>query len=183
MSNLENDAKPVIELLLSEESGFLNVKDRHILAAWTLKTSMVCEPADRANADFYTRAERYAFRRFWVIPEYTWIWISGVREFDSIFTDAHLLWTKQTVEAPEALLTTIAFGNFTTQILTFRPSKPEQDRDQITFAMRDGPWDDVQLAVWPHPDSDAKWPRAVGLRGREGIDCWASRFRPPCGSL
>ncbi len=178
MSKLEEDAKPAIALLLSDRGGVLNVQEMHLMAAWVLKTAMVFESLDRANSDFYTPDEREGLRRFLVIPEYTWIWMAGVRDFEAIFTDAHRLSTTLTPGAPDALLTTLAFGNFAAQVLTVRPTTPGQDRDQMTFETREGPWIDIQLAVWPHRVAGAKWPMPLGLRGREGIELWAHRFSP-----
>ena len=178
MSRLEEDARPAIELLLSDRKGMLDVREMHLVAAWSLKTSMVFESLDRGNSDFYTRAEREGLRHFLAIPEYTWIWIAGVRDFDAVFTDAHRLSTLPMAEAPEALLTTLAFGNFAAQVLTLRPNAPAQDREQIHFEMRDGPWQDIQLSVWPHRVSGARWPMKLGLGGSDGIQLWAKRLSP-----
>jgi hypothetical protein len=178
MSRLEDDARPALELLLGERNARLDVQEMHLVSAWALKTSMVFESVDRANADFYTRVEREAFRRFMAIPEYTWIWVAGVRGFDAVFTDAHRLSITPTMGASDAVLTTLAFGNFAAQVLTLRPHRPEQDRDLISFETRAGPWVDIQLAVWPHRLSGARWPMPVGLAGREGVELWASRFSP-----
>lgn len=183
MSKLENDVRPTFDLLLSERRGALNVQEMHAVAAWVLKSSMVFESIDRGSPDFYTPAERAGLRKFLAIPEYTWIWVAGVRDFGAIYTDAHRLSTGRNSTDTEALLTTFAFGNFAAQILTLRPNSPDQDRDLITFETREGPWDDIQVRVWPHNVSGARWPKAMGLGGSAGVERWAKRFSPSLNDI
>lgn len=183
MSRLEGAVRPAIEMLLAKQKGVLKVQEMHLLAAWSLKTSMVFESVDRLNAHFYTQSERGGLRQFLAIPENTWIWIAGVRDFDTVFSNAHRLSTSNEPGSPRGYLTTLVFGNFAAQVLTLRHNAPEVDREQITFETLDGPWADIQLAVWPHQVSGARWPMPMGLRGREGVELWARRFGPAADGI
>src|SRR5262249_39920297 len=76
-----------------------------------------------------------------------------------------------------AYLTTMAFGTVAIQVFTLRPPADAPPGVRITTDVRQGPWSEAMIQIWP-PTLGVQWPPSLGLSGEVGIAHLATRFRP-----
>jgi hypothetical protein len=179
MSDLENDAKPTIERLLSEERFGLGLVAQATVARWAVKTAMVLETFDRTRDPFYDTYERQSLRALCALPSRSWVWIAKCVEQPAVLSVAKHLRTSESAGAVHGFVTTMAFGTLALQVITIRVPDTVPTSTTSTIETREGPWGQVVSQVWPANSDTVVWPASVGLAGQEGLDALAERFSPP----
>ncbi|MCX6543880.1 MAG: hypothetical protein NTV05_05645 [Acidobacteria bacterium] len=178
MSNLENQAKPIIQALLSDTPVTFSGNQREIAARWTLKTAMVFE-AVGGRGWFYTREERAVVRSGHIPAGYTAFWASRCMNLPGAYSAANNMFESADLSRSgvHGHVTTLAIGTLALQVITVRPSVAVPLNAVITI---DGgnlePWPRTALQLWP-PTIEFEWPPAMGLDGEGGVESLASRFR------
>ena len=70
---------------------------------------------------------------------------------------------------------TIGFAHAVLQVLTIRVPEVVGPDTQVTTEVRQGPWSQLTVQVWP-PKVGAHWPPPMGLNGEAGLNALAERF-------
>jgi hypothetical protein len=82
MSTLESEAIPILTRMFDDKTVSLSADEQKILARWLMKMAMVYDSAKGRNASnvFYKKDECVAFRKSFLIPQPTMIWIGRLDE-------------------------------------------------------------------------------------------------------
>ena len=178
MSALENEAKPLIQRLLSD--GVVDLeKEREIIARWVLKTCMVFEAAG-GSGWFYTKAERSTVREGTIPAGYTAFWAARCVDLSAIYCNAYNLFEGRVASTSgvHGHVTSMAFGTLALQTMTVRPSDAVRPGVAIRLdGVNEEPWPNAAPQLWP-PIVAFQWPPTVGLAGELGVNAFSDRFRP-----
>lgn len=184
MSNLENQARPIIQTLMSSTASFaLDLYQREIAARWTLKTAMVFE-AVGGTGWFYNIKDRSVLRSGQIPSGYTAFWAARCINLNGAYSAANNMFESAARETDGVCghVTTLAIGTLALQVITVRPSAMVPRNAIITI---DGanvePWPKVAAQLWP-PTVDFNWPPPIGLNSEVGVETFANRFKFPSGS-
>ncbi len=176
MSNLENDAKPIIENLLDDKIEFLDTSSQAILTIWAMKTAMVIEAVNPIQNWFYSYEERKLLRTISSIPKHTSVFISKCVDYQNIYSVGNDLNGLYGQDKVSAHVTTLGFDSIAFQVVTLRPPETVSDGTTITYDVREGPWDSVLLPIWPISPISLSWPPNLGLAGEFGLDTLSNRM-------
>jgi hypothetical protein len=158
MSDLENEAKPILTPLILGHPLNLTPPMQVTVALWCTKTAMVFD-LTRADSDFYFTAEdrRALFsaltnRLTPALPSHARVWLSSYSgELAATCSIAKMLGfaRERPGEKPTPIVghvATISAGHFVSQLLT-----PELAPTSlaITPHAKPGPWADVTRQIWP----------------------------------
>lgn len=180
MSQLENQAKPIIERLLSNAESRFDSIDREVVARWVLKTAMVFEAV--GGTDWFYTADERATVRSGVIPGgYTAFWVAQCANLPGAYSVASNMFESAEVgtSGVHGHVTTLAISTVAFQVLTVRPSHAVPVNAAIELERANlEPWPQAALQVWP-PMMDFHWPPSIGLNGELGVEAFAKRFREP----
>jgi hypothetical protein len=170
MSQLESEAKPIIEALLDGYLKSVDYPSQLILAAWAVKTAMVLEGFDPNRPLFYLGEERAQMRAGRTLPQRTGVWIAkcvNQRDFYSARTD-HT--TEPGPDSCQALAVTMAFGALAFQVFTLRAPAATPPEINVPCKSRSVPWDDTLVQMWPASQEPKPWPAKYGLDSDVGLN-------------
>ena len=178
MSQIESATKPTIEQMITSEATPLGPEAQVVLARWAVKTAMVFQAADRLREPFYSRAERAAFKERFELPAHTSVWAATCVENRSVFTLASVLGSEEFNPTVSGFVTSLVFGPLALQVLTIRPPVEIPNTTRITIETSANPWQEILLPLWPSTGEHLSWPTRMALRGEDGVNLLATRFRP-----
>ncbi len=182
MSDLENEAKPILQALMSNDSSALDERQRETAARWTLKTAMVFE-AVGGPGWFYCPEDRAVVRSGSIPSGYTAFWAARCINLPGAYSAANNLFESadRGTSGVRGHVTTLAVGTLALQVMTVRPSQAVPRNALITIPGANlEPWPQTALQLWP-PTVDFRWPPSVGLDGEFGVETLANRFQFPAG--
>lgn len=180
MSELENRAKPVVEMLLSDSPVTVDSDAQKVLSVWATKNAMVFEALRLKPVWAFTAQERGRLRESSELPARTTVWIAKCVDPPGPYCSASDL--SGIVDASQAQMrayvTTMVFGPLAIQVLrlTVPPGVPLSTT--VTADVRPGPWESVALRVSPSRPVVIQWPPFVGLSGAAGVDAFSERWSP-----
>jgi hypothetical protein len=181
MSRLEEAASqvvaPLIESLFEQQKQEIDTRSLPTLAAWSVKTAMVLESFNPDLRPFYSTSERTQIRLTRTIPQGTFVWLAVCAEQKAIYAAAKHLAGRDRSPGLSGLATTMVFGPVAIQVLSYRVPAAIPADTKVTFELREGPWDEVLVPVWPIQGSPM-WPPRQGLLGEIGLELLAERFSP-----
>jgi hypothetical protein len=183
MSRLENAASRIIQPLFGHQPQKLDAGSLHILAAWAIKTAMVLECINPDQLRFYSDSERAQLRSTHTVPQRACVWLAACVEQNTIYADADYLYGGKRSPELRGVATTIACDSVAIQILALRVPASVQDLTRVTIQLREGPWEEVLVPVWPVPQCDPTWPPRQGLQAESGLRALADRFSPAAGEV
>lgn len=184
MSRLEETARqivePLFESLFEQQRQAIDSRSLPTLAAWSVKTAMVLESLTPDLPPFYSTSDRTQLRLTHKIPQRTCVWLAACAEQKTIYAAAKHLAGGDRSPGLHGLATTMAFGPMAIQVLAFRVPAAIPADTKVTFELREGPWDEVLVPVWPVQGSPM-WPPRQGLLGEIGLEVLNDRFGPAVG--
>lgn len=175
MSRLENRVQPLLQPLVTGESGSLDMGGQTEIAIWAVKTAMVLEGMDPAEKRGYSQFQRECLRLRATIPWRTSIWLAA-SDAPDWFMSTKNRHTGETPEGISGVSITMAFAHAVLQILTIRVPEDVGPKTEVTTDVRQGPWSQLTIQIWP-PRAEVRWPPSMGLNGEAGFDALAERFR------
>jgi hypothetical protein len=176
MSNLESEAKPVLQPMLAGQRNRLDAASQATIAVWSLKTAMVLEAVESPAERAYTQTERECLRSVGAIPQRTTVWLAASAEA-SWFMSGKV----RHEGAATAVSITMVFAHLAIQVFTLRLPQDTDPQIRVTTDVRRGPWDQATVRVWPLQCTSANWPPSLGLSGECGLDTLAERFKVGTG--
>ncbi|MCP4539890.1 MAG: hypothetical protein GY832_22350 [Chloroflexi bacterium] len=179
MSQLEQEMKPIVDSILDERLKVLDVSSQAVIAVWATKTAMVLETLYPKREFFYSEIERQCMHAVSAIPERTSIWIAQCVNQPNIYSAGKDLQTASGDSEAKAYVTTMAFGSLAFQVVSIRSSANLSREIPITYDLREGPWDEVLLQVWPLILHSQQWPPSQGLNGELGLEALTDRLKVP----
>lgn len=178
MSRLENEAKPVLESILDDNLKNLDASAQTTLARWAVKTAMVIEAIDSNRPWFYSEDDRQLMRAAIALPLRTSVWIAKCINQPNIYSAAKDLRTTPGDYGVHAFATTMAFGSLAIQVVSIKTSAAISENITLTYDVREGPWDQTLIPVWPIGQNLQAWPPRYGLAGELGLDALTERLSP-----
>jgi hypothetical protein len=178
MSGLEDAASKIISPLFDLRQQKISARSVPLLAAWAVKTAMALESLALGKSWFYSEPERRQIRLTKTLPQQTYVWLAACAEQETIYAEAHHLAGIQKSPGLQGFTVTLAFGLLAVQVLSFRLPVSAPAGTAVTVQMRDGPWDEVLISVWPAQQTDLTWPPQQALLGESGLKFFAERFGP-----
>lgn len=173
MSRLENRVRPHLEPLLTGPR-VLDADAQTTISIWAVKTAMVLEGKDTDLKKGYSQFQRERFRLRAEIPWRTSVWLAASADAHSFMStkNRHMDATSKEISGVSS---TMVFGAVALQVLTMRVPPEIGPNTLITTNVRQGPWSDATLQIWPAREA-ATWPPSVGLNGELGLNLLADRF-------
>jgi hypothetical protein len=159
----------------------LNIVGQTVIATWAVKTAMVLEGMDPTEKHAYSQLQRERLRLRETIPWRTSVWLAASAEPDWFMSTKN----RHLGEEPAGISgvsITMGFAHAVLQVLTIRVPEVVGPDTQVTTGVRQGPWSQLTVRVWP-PTAAAHWPPAMGLSGEAGLDALAERFRTTDASV
>jgi hypothetical protein len=159
MSKLEAKAKRSLASLLNDLALPLNSNEQLCLSLWSTKTAMVFEQTSRAQAPFYSKADRNRLRSG-ELPPLTTIWIGRYGQSNMLYGEARKLYERTSRnDNPfcDGHATTFVIRRLVIQALTLRVKPAFENRD-VTLHIKPGPWDYSLIQLWPIANQVVKWP-------------------------
>lgn len=143
MSQLENEAKPLLTPAIRGEPLALSVADQRIVATWAAKTALMSELGRLvAPAEFVSRQEHQHLFLHRVPAPGTYVWMAGCRGTKSVWIEQHQLELQSSTERDTGRATTMSIGHLVLQVM--------QVPDHIKVLSR------LKLPrLWPDPDTKA----------------------------
>jgi hypothetical protein len=178
MSRLEDEAKPVFESVLDDKLKDLDASAQSTLARWAVKTAMVLEAVDSNRYWFYSEDERQLMRVELALPPRTSVWIAKCVDQPNVYTAAKDLRTTPGDDGVHAFATTMAFGTLALQVVSIRTPAAIPENIAVTYDVREGPWHQTLVQVWPTSQNSQRWPPCYGLAGELGLDALTERLSP-----
>jgi hypothetical protein len=178
MSKLENEMKPIVDSILDEQFQVFGVSSQAVIAVWAIKTAMALEVLYPEREFFYSENERQNMRAVSAIPERTSIWIAKCVNQPNIYSAGKDLRTAPGGNEIKAYVTTMAFGCLALQVVSIRTPANLPKEIQVTYDIREGPWDKILLRVWPLNPYSQQWPPSYGLDGEWGLESLTERLSP-----
>ncbi len=180
MSNLEGEAKPVVERLLADVPASLSQNDQAALGAWSVKTAMVFEGFRRAPTIFYTDQERASLRLSRELPLLTAVWLAKCVDMPGIYANAsgHSQTPDHSPRKPRLYVTTMGFGHVALQVATLKMPGHVSTSTPVGARMVPGPWEAATVQISPFL-APASWPPPIGLNGEDGLKAFADRWHVP----
>jgi len=174
---LQKRAKPVIERLLDDPKGNVDIGDCKTLALWAVMTAMVLEALNDPKTWRFSEEDRGRISHGRdQIPEFTHVWIGRWVDSPGPSYICHLL-SRDGAPAVGAV-STFGFGTLAFQILKVNPIGMPSG----PMACRPGPWNDILLDVSSPKSNASCWPLPTGIQGDPGIEALELRFSPPGAS-
>jgi hypothetical protein len=177
MSRLESEVKPIIEGILDENVNEIDTSAQRTLGVWAVKTAMVLQALDSSPQWFYSEEEREQMRLSRSITPHTSVWIAKCVNHKDVYSGAK---DHSTYDGVRAFSVTMSFGFLAFQVVTIRTPETIPAFLPVTYAVSDGPWDQILVPVWPVSDMPRKWPGVQGLNGAVGLNALTERLSPPC---
>ena len=178
MSKLENEAKPVLESILDDKLKDIDASDQSTLARWAVKTTMVLDAIDSNRPWFYSEDERKMMRAALAVPQRTSVWIAKCVNQPNIYSAAKSLRTAPGDDGVHAFVTTMAFGSLALQVVSIKTPAAIPENIAVTYDLREGPWDQTLVQMWPTSQNPRTWPPCYGLAGEFGLDALTERLSP-----
>ncbi len=178
MSILENEAKPALESILDDKLKDIGPSAQSILARWAVKTAMVLECIDSNRTWFYSKDERQTMRSAQSLPPRTSVWIAKFINQPNIYSAAKDLRTTAGNNEAHAYATTMVFGSLALQIVSIKTTLVIPENVPLNYDVRDGPWDQTLVQIWPPSQKSLAWPPHYGLDGDLGLDALTERLSP-----
>jgi len=178
MSRLENEAKPALESILDDKLKDIDPSAQSILARWAVKTAMVLECIDSNRTWFYSKDERQTMRSAQSLPPRTSVWIAKFINQPNIYSAAKDLRTTAGNNEAHAYATTMVFGSLALQIVSIKTTLVIPENVPLNYDVRDGPWDQTLVQIWPPSQKSLAWPPHYGLDGDLGLDALTERLSP-----
>jgi len=180
MSDLEKEAVPIIGSMLQDICVPLNRTQLTLVAAWSVKTAMMCDSMKGRNAPnrFYSMSECVALRVTKTIPDLTRIWIGRADKTHlGAFGTDHTVVSRLGIRVGVGSVATIVAGHFVTQVATFRPCG--EYTQTIEPSPKPGNWNNTLIPIWPIKRDCIEWPPAVPFTdgGSSGIAQLIDRWR------
>ena len=72
----------------------------------------------------------------------------------------------------------MAFGSLALQVVTIRTPAAIPANVAVTYDIREGPWDQILVQVWPISQDTRVWPPSHGLAGALGLEALTVRLSP-----
>jgi hypothetical protein len=176
MSQLEVQAKPFLQPLLTGESRELDILGQTIVTRWSLKTAMVLEALDQAHKRAYTQIERERLRSFGAIPWRTSVWLAASIEPSWFMSSKNSYLGAMDTQSILGMSITMAFAHMVLQVLTIRVPEAVGSKTQVTTDVRRGPWDKATIQIWPPQSTLVTWPPSMGLNDENGLYTFSERF-------
>lgn len=177
MSRLENEAKPIIESILDDNTKTLDVSAQSTLALWAVKTAMVLETIDSNRPWFYSDNERRLMYSAQTIPQRTSVWIAKCIDHPNVYSAAKDHRTEQGNNGVHAFVITMAFGTLAFQVVSIKTPAEIPSNIAVTYDVSDGPWGQTLTQVWP-VSRNLLWPPHYGLAGELGLEALTERLNP-----
>lgn len=178
MSQLEGQAKPIIEALIFSKIILLDRKNQITLTTWAVKNAILHQAVQNELKWFYSRDERAAFRSEHLIPAHSLVWAAFLASSPGIYVLGERLFGKSTDLGLPAngFITTMCFGNLVLQVLTTRLVGPEPFLLPIIPDNKPGPWQELALQIWPVQKEQIAWPPPLGLRDESSFQLFCKRW-------
>jgi hypothetical protein len=158
MSQLEGDSRKILGPLIEDLSLMLDNSDKHIIAKWAVKTAMALSALGIGKSEpFYTRHECAQFRKSFLFPKFTQVWL-GRYSGDAVGGLFNIHGWDRNPKHPEVThfyVTTLFLRNVAIQVFSVHIGKNKTAR-RFSSDWYDGPWD--QSTIHLVPDGNSFWP-------------------------
>jgi len=139
---------------------------------------MVLEAVDSNRPWFYSKDERQLMRAACALPQRTSVCIAKCIDEPTVYSAAKDLRTTPGDDGVHAFATTMAFGPLALEVVTIRTPAAIPADIPVTYDVREGPWDQILVQVWPTSQDSRVWPPSHGLAGELGLDALTERLSP-----
>jgi hypothetical protein len=177
MSDLENEAKLVIEPMLAGQSLVLGSSAQEVLAVWACKTAMAMEGVEEPDLHMYTRDDRAQLRESRTIPERTAIWMASSSEASLILSEKTEHNNALVDASAHAVASTLVFGPVALQVFTIKVRHTISRATPIVISMLKGPWYESTTRISAPSVQPVSWPPARALNGEDELWRFSGRFR------
>jgi hypothetical protein len=176
MSQLEADAKPIIEAILADKLSEIDGLAQMTLAQWAVKTVMVLEAFYPDREWFYSEKDRREMHAARTIPPYTDVLIAKCVNQPNIYSAEKGHRTGQPNDGVRAIATTMGFGCLGLQVVSVKLPATAPNYTKLTYEVSKHPLEEILVQVWPSSDQPRKWPPKCGLDGDWGLDVLTERL-------
>jgi hypothetical protein len=179
MSQLEQDARPVLALMARDFALSLSLDQRALIAAWAVKTAMVWDPfGPKERRPFYLEWDRANMRISRTIPENTTVWLARYGGTPCLWSSLADATADPRHPMPDttlrAALTTIIFGRLCIQVRSYRTLMIDS---RVNLSPLRGPWDDCAVTIWPTTQRHTvDWPPKLTLERDVSLDAFCRRW-------
>jgi len=132
---------------------------------------MVLEAIDSNRPWFYSEDERKMMRAALAVPRRTSVWIAKCVNQPNIYSAAKGLGTTPGDDGVHAFATTMAFGSLALQVVSIKTPAAIPENVAVTYDVREGPWDQTLVQMWPTSQNSRTWPPGLWSLWRIWIGC------------
>jgi hypothetical protein len=164
MSDLEAEAKPILEQMFDDKPISLDQKQQEIIARWLMKTAMVYDSVKGRAAPnlFYRKDECVALREHGHIPQPTMMWIGRLDEVHRSIWGMDF--TRQSDEGQiNCTVVTLTNENFVAQVVSLHLPRTPTATTKIPMEPKYGELDSSLSQLWPPKTSALTWPPATSF--------------------
>jgi hypothetical protein len=180
MSELEQEAKPILEPLIRNTESTLDSRQQLIIATWVVKTSMVFDIHRSPDNPFYQPVQTsHLFNNQTPPPSTFGLWIGRYYGENNAFTDGKTLngFDTKAGRPIKGHVQTMTFGPLVTQVLNVRMPKGQTITSPITLDTVPGEWIQATIRLWPIELKPLYWPPTLSLNDTQGgLYTFANRF-------
>jgi hypothetical protein len=184
MSGMETTAMKFLEPMLEGRPIALSRQNQQNLAEWALKCAM-CQDTLGHSSRFFRADECHAFKRQRTIPNRT---IAFVAHYDGSSLDSNGTDFTLVGATPDELLArghiyTVMVGHAVVQVLSMHEESAWRE-GRIEMRAGDGPWDKLEMQIWPIENRSIVWPPPMSLSiqmNETHYGHFRSRFRQGTG--
>jgi len=164
MSDLENDAKPILQSMFGDRKISLDQNNQVVLIAWLMKIVFLNDTTRGrdAAARFYRREETLAFGKSREMPNFTMVSIGHLTDIRRAITGTQFKTTDERGTLT-GLATTLTNEHLVAQIVTLSLEPEPEGPATIELTMAPGNWDSMLSRIWHPEPSQIDWPPAVSF--------------------
>jgi len=168
MSDLEQEAKPVLLPLVAGAEVHLPGSAQSVIARWAIKTVMVLEFSSASSrGKYYSQTEREALRAG-RLPGSTLVFLAGYRGQHAFQATEHPLTFSDTARTFPGYSSTTTFGSLVLQVLSYR------ERAGSRWFKVSGNFDKAEVQVWPIR-GEVLWPPEEVFED-DALESYATRW-------
>lgn len=181
MKALEDEAKPILEPLISDTPTTLSSRQQFILCHWVMKTAMIFDALRSPTAPHYQPVQTtFLFQMKGPPPSTFGVWLGRYYGEFNAYTTGNVLngLDKNTGTPITGHVQTMSFGPLMLQALSMRHPAGQTITTHIDLDMKGGDWDRVTVRLWPIELKPCEWPPPLTQDdSKGGIAAFAERFQ------
>lgn len=181
MSQLEDEAMPVLSLMILGNSASITPLQQLTISVWVTKCAMLFDSMDKGEV-FYDVLDRLHFGKT-LSPSFSstniWLGVCLGKYGHRAWTDHRTLTARLRSGSPaKAHVLTMVFGCLVLQIVSIKRLVYEERPIGIKMEMMPGPWDQAAIQIWGNANiMSVQWPPALSINdSEEDLKLFSNRF-------